>query len=124
MTSRSRHLAQYEDFKKGAELDANPPQLRVEAIFLAIFHLIDACAASHNVHVNKHQRVRYELARSPAISGERRRSGSRFKTSSHAYDRSSCTERIGQRRTSTPCSRKRCASSESVRRSSCESHEV
>jgi len=71
MTSRSRHLAQYEDFKKGAELEANPAQLRVEAIFLAIFHLIDACAASHNVHVNKHQRVRYELARSPAIFGDR-----------------------------------------------------
>lgn len=40
MTSRSRHLAQYNDFKKGAELEANPPQVRVEAMFLAIFHLV------------------------------------------------------------------------------------
>jgi len=71
MTSRSRHLAQYRDFKKGAELDANPPQVRVETIFLAIFHLIDACAASRNVHINKHQRVRYELERNPAIFGGR-----------------------------------------------------
>jgi len=71
MTSRSRHLAQYEDFKKGAELEANPPQVRVETIFLAVFHLIDACAASRNVHINKHQRVRYELERNPAIFGDR-----------------------------------------------------
>ena len=71
MTSRSRHLAQYQDFKKGAELDAKPPQVRVEAIFLAVFHLIDAYAASHNVHINKHQRVRYELERDPAIFGDR-----------------------------------------------------
>jgi|SRR3990170_318192 len=71
MTTRPRHLAQYEDFKKGAELGANPPQLRVEAVFLAVFHLIDACAASLNVHIGKHQRVRYELERNPAIFGER-----------------------------------------------------
>ena len=71
MTSRPRHLAQYQDFRKGAELDANPPQLRVEAIFLAVFHLIDACAALHNVYINKHQRVRHELERNPAVFGER-----------------------------------------------------
>jgi len=71
MTTRPRHLAQHEDFKKGAELDANPPQVRVESIFLAVFHLIDACAAAHNVHINKHQRVRYELERNPAVFGKR-----------------------------------------------------
>jgi hypothetical protein len=71
MTSRSRHLGQYRDFKKGAELDANPPQVRVEALFLAVFHLIDACAALRNVHINKHQRVRSELEQNPAIFGER-----------------------------------------------------
>ena len=71
MTTRPRHLAQHEDFKKGAELDANPPQVRVESIFLAVFHLIDACAATHNVHINKHQRVRYELERNPAVFGKR-----------------------------------------------------
>src|SRR5207253_4944702 len=71
MTTRPRHLGQHEDFKKGAELDANPPQVRVESIFLAVFHLIDACAATHNVHINKHQRVRYELERNPAVFGKR-----------------------------------------------------
>lgn len=71
MTSRARHLDQYQDFKKGSELEANPPQLRVEAIFLALFHLIDACAASHNVHINKHQRIRSELERNHSIFGER-----------------------------------------------------
>lgn len=70
MTGRSRHLTQYRDFKRGSELDANPPQLRVEAVFLAVFHLIDACAASRNVHINKHQRVRYELEQNLAVFGE------------------------------------------------------
>ncbi|MGQ0796642.1 MAG: hypothetical protein ACT4OI_02065 [Methanobacteriota archaeon] len=64
-------MAQYQDFKKGAELEANPPQLRVEAVFLAVFHLIDACSASHNVHINKHQRVRYEVGRNLTILGDR-----------------------------------------------------
>ena len=71
MTSRAQHLAQFQDFKKGSDLAANPPQLRVEAIFLATFHLIEACAAAHNVHINKHQRVRYELERNPVIFGDR-----------------------------------------------------
>ena len=67
MTSNSRHLAIYHDFKKGAELEQNPPQLRVEAIFLAVFHLIDACAALYNVHINKHQMVRHALEKNPII---------------------------------------------------------
>ena len=71
MTSRPRHLAQYQDFKKAADLDVNPPQVRVEAMFLAVFHLIDACAALHNVHINKHQRVRYELEQNPTVFGAR-----------------------------------------------------
>ena len=71
MADRLPHLAQYADFKKGAELEANPPQLRVEAVFLAVFHLIDACAALRNVHINKHQRVRSELKQNPAIFGDR-----------------------------------------------------
>lgn len=71
MTGRAQHLSQYEDFKRGAGLEANPPQLRVEAMFLAVFHLIDACAATHSVHINKHQRVRHELERNPTIFGDR-----------------------------------------------------
>jgi len=70
MTSEAGHLAQYKDFKKGAELEANPVQVRVESWFLATFHLIDACAARKNVHINKHQRVRHELTANPSIFGK------------------------------------------------------
>jgi len=70
MTSEAGHLYQYKDFKKGALLEANPLQVRVESWFLAIFHLIDACAARKNVHVNKHQRVRHELNANPSIFGK------------------------------------------------------
>ena len=71
MTSQGGHLAQYHDFKTGADLEANPLPVRVEALFLATFHLIDACAARRQVHMNKHQRVRPELVKNPAIFGER-----------------------------------------------------
>ena len=73
MTTRAAHLSQYEDFRKGADLEANPPQLRVESIFLAVFHLIDACAAGRNVHIDKHRNVRHELEANPMIFGPRTR---------------------------------------------------
>ncbi len=66
-------MTQYKDFKRGAELEANPPQLRVESMFLAVFHLIDACAARRNVHIDKHQKVRHELEANPSILGPRTR---------------------------------------------------
>ncbi len=71
MTTESAHRSQYEDFTRGAALEANPPQLRVESVFLAVFHLIDACAARKSVHIGKHQNVRRELEANPAIFGER-----------------------------------------------------
>ncbi len=71
MTNEAGHLAQYKDFKQGADLKANPLPVRVEALFLAAFHLIDACAARHGVHINKHQLVRHELVRNSTIFGER-----------------------------------------------------
>jgi len=48
----------YETFKKDAENANNSKQSRVEIYFLSIFHLIEACAAKHNIHINKHQRIR------------------------------------------------------------------
>ena len=69
MTTQSAHLNQYKDFKRGAELEDNPPQLRVESMFLSVFHLIDACAARRSVHIDKHQRVRSELEANPSIFG-------------------------------------------------------
>ncbi len=71
MTSRYRHLANCCDFPAGAQLEQNPPQLRVEAIFPDIFHLIDACAASYNVHINKHQMVRRTLEMNSNIFKDR-----------------------------------------------------
>ncbi|HLE46223.1 MAG TPA: hypothetical protein VI915_04495 [Thermoplasmata archaeon] len=73
MTMGSVHMTQYRDFKRGAELEENPPQLRVESVFLAVFHLIDACAARRNVHIDKHQKVRHELEADPSIFGPRTR---------------------------------------------------
>src|SRR3970040_1983251 len=75
MTTRDAHLQQYTDFRKGADLEANPEPLRVESLFLAVFHLIDACAAGRNVHIDKHKSVRRELDANPAIFGARTRGG-------------------------------------------------
>ncbi len=64
-------MEQYRAFKSMADLpDATPPG-RVELLFLAAYHLIDACAAKHGQHINKHQNVRRELERNSAILGER-----------------------------------------------------
>lgn len=73
MTTRDTHLTQYRDFRKGADLEANPPPLRVEALFLALFHFIDACAAAKNVHIDKHKNVRRELEANPSIFGPQTR---------------------------------------------------
>lgn len=71
MATFERHMVQYRAFKEMADLpDANPPG-RVELLFLAAFHLIDACAAKRGQHINKHQNVRRELERNPVILGER-----------------------------------------------------
>jgi len=73
MTAESVHMTQYADFRRGASLEENPPQLRVESMFLAVFHLIDACAARRNVHIGKHQGVRHELEANPSILGAKTR---------------------------------------------------
>ena len=70
MTTKDAHLAQYRAFKQTADLPGASPQGRVEMLFLAAFHLIDACAARKNVHIDKHQRVRHELEVNPVIFGE------------------------------------------------------
>lgn len=71
MATFERHMAQYQAFKDMADLPgANPPG-RVELLFLAAYHLIDACAAKRGQHINKHQNVRKELERNPLILGDR-----------------------------------------------------
>ncbi len=69
MATRATHEAQYRDFKETANLPGVTPQGRVEMLFLAAYHLIDACAAVKNVHIDKHQRVRHELEVNPSIFG-------------------------------------------------------
>src|SRR3972149_7586577 len=71
MPPLDRHLAQYRAFKETADLPGASPQGRVELLFLAAYHLIDACAAKRGQHINKHQNVRRELERNPVILGER-----------------------------------------------------
>ena len=69
MTSLERHLAKFRLFREAAFNPSVPEELRVEAMFLAAFHLIDARAAAEGVHINKHQRLRRELERSGSIFG-------------------------------------------------------
>ncbi|MBI4417014.1 MAG: hypothetical protein HY557_08525 [Euryarchaeota archaeon] len=71
MTTLERHLAQYRAFKDTADLPGATPQGRVELLFLAAYHLIDACAAKDGQHINKHQNVRRELERNPVILADR-----------------------------------------------------
>lgn len=66
-------MAQYKAFKDMADLPDATPQGRVELLFLAAYHLIDACAAKKGQHINKHQNVRRELEANPRILGERAR---------------------------------------------------
>jgi len=54
MGTHNNHMKLYETFKKDAENANNSKQSRVEIYFLSIFHLIEACAAKHNIHINKH----------------------------------------------------------------------
>ena len=71
MATFERHMAQYEAFKATANLPGATPPSRVELLFLAAYHLIDACAAKKGQHINKHQNVRSELEKNPAILEER-----------------------------------------------------
>lgn len=71
MATLARHMEQYTAFKKTADLPGATPPGRVELLFLAAFHLIEACAAKRGQHINKHQNVRAELQRNPVILGDR-----------------------------------------------------
>lgn len=64
-------MEQYKAFRAMADLPGAYPQGRVEMLFLAAYHLIDACAAKRGQHINKHQNVRSELERNPIILGDR-----------------------------------------------------
>lgn len=61
MADKKRHLEKYQLFKSDAENQSVSPPTRVDAYFSAAFHLIEACTAERNLHIEKHQRVRTTL---------------------------------------------------------------
>jgi len=63
-------MKKYRMFLKDAENPEVSIPLRIEAYFQAAFHLIEAVAALHNVHINKHKLVRRVLEQHPEIFGE------------------------------------------------------
>ncbi|MFQ5839053.1 MAG: hypothetical protein ACE5JE_09655 [Thermoplasmata archaeon] len=66
-----RHLRLYERLKEDGLTKDLHEETATEALFLAAFHLIDACAALQGVHIGKHQRVRADLEANRFIFGER-----------------------------------------------------
>ena len=70
MPKKETHLEKYRRFKADAERTENSVELRAEALFLAAYQLVDACAAKHGVHIGKHQRVRSELEKNDMIFGK------------------------------------------------------
>ncbi len=72
MVRLEQHLVRYREFRRAAEL-SEADAVKVEAWFLAAYHLIEACAAKRRIHIQKHQRVPDELGRNPSILGNRTR---------------------------------------------------
>ncbi len=68
MSSLETHLRKARAFRDSAA-KIDEPALLVEAWFLSAYPLIEACAAEHGVHIQKHQRVPDEVERNPAILG-------------------------------------------------------
>lgn len=66
-----RHRQLYERLKEDGLTKSLHEETATEALFLAAFHLVDACAASKGVHIGKHQRVRAELEANRFIFGDR-----------------------------------------------------
>ena len=71
MSQMRQHLGHYERFRADAYREENSQEIRVEALFLASYHLIEACAAKFGIHITKHQKVREELGANEGIFGSR-----------------------------------------------------
>jgi len=70
MGSKDSHIKLYQKFKTDAENKENFEGTRVEAYFLSAYHVIESCAASERVHINKHQLVRTTLTNNTFIFNE------------------------------------------------------
>jgi hypothetical protein len=71
MGDQENHYRLFEKFRTDAQNDSLFEGTRVEAYFLAAYHLIEACAAKHRVHINKHQKVRSALEDNGFIFNEK-----------------------------------------------------
>ena len=70
MVSQDVHLQKYMMFKRDAENEQNSIPTRIEAIFEACFHLIEACMAKDGLHINKHTNVRSMITEHDSAFGE------------------------------------------------------
>ncbi|MEW5896271.1 MAG: hypothetical protein AB1668_01135 [Nanoarchaeota archaeon] len=70
MSSLDIHIKKYQLFRKDAFNERNSPMTRIESLFEASFHLIEACCALHRLHINKHQLVRKLLEENVALFQE------------------------------------------------------
>jgi len=70
MASQSVHVEKYRLFKRDAQNEENSIPTRIEAIFEACFHLIEACMAKERLHINKHSRVRSMVTEHENVFGE------------------------------------------------------
>ena len=71
MTVFDKHYSKYSMFKKDALNESISAPMRIEAYFYASFHLIEAIAARHGIHIEKHQKVRSVLEEFPWIFGDK-----------------------------------------------------
>lgn len=65
------HKKKFKMFKGDAENEENSAPTRIESYFSSIFHLIDACMAKNNLHIDKHQRVRTMIEANPEVFGNK-----------------------------------------------------
>ena len=70
MASLIVHLEKYRLFKKDALNEDISIPTRIEALFEACFHLIEACMAEKGLHINKHQLVRKMVTDHEDVIGE------------------------------------------------------
>jgi len=70
MASLDVHLKKYRLFKKDAENEDISIPTRIQSIFEACFHLIEACMAKEGLHIDKHQRVRSMITTHEEVFGD------------------------------------------------------
>jgi hypothetical protein len=70
MPNIEKHLEKYTMFKKDAENRSISYPTRIESYFSSAFHIIEACMAKKDLHINKHQKVRESLESHREIFGE------------------------------------------------------